>query len=222
MESIELALEDLTLQDKPNISATAKKYEIERSTLSRRFNKVTTSKAVKAQRQQLLSKAQEQALCDYITKLTERGIPPTVYMVRNFAYEIANKEPSRKWSQRFLERWKNRLDARYLSHIDSVRHKADSWWSYNQYYELVKRKTQEYDVLPCNTYNMDEKGFLIGFSTKTRRIFDKSALEKDKAYAAIRDGNREWITCLATICANSTWLSPALIFKAESRNLQDT
>jgi hypothetical protein len=30
-----------------------------------------------------------------------------------------------------------------------------------------------YDVLPENTYNMDEKGFAIGVTGKTKWIFDK-------------------------------------------------
>lgn len=37
-----------------------------------------------------------------------------------------------------------------------------------------------------------------------------------------QDGSREWITVLATICADGTALSPALIYKAASGDLQDT
>jgi hypothetical protein len=46
MDAIELALKDLRLQDKTNISATARVYNVQRSTLSRRFNKVTNSAVV--------------------------------------------------------------------------------------------------------------------------------------------------------------------------------
>jgi hypothetical protein len=41
MDSMEAALADLSLQDKPNISATADKHKIKRPTLSKRWNKVT-------------------------------------------------------------------------------------------------------------------------------------------------------------------------------------
>ena len=104
MDNIEAALQDLSLQDPPNITATARRYEINRSTLSRRYNGVTTSAEVKAQKQQLLSPPQEQSLVDYINKLTEDSLPPTVQIVRNFAKEIAQQEPSRNWSHRFCKR----------------------------------------------------------------------------------------------------------------------
>jgi len=41
---MEAALADLRLQDVPNITATAKRHKVERSTLSRRWNKVTRSR----------------------------------------------------------------------------------------------------------------------------------------------------------------------------------
>jgi hypothetical protein len=38
----------------------------------------------------------------------------------------------------------------------------------------------------------------------------------------IQDGNREWITTIACICADGTALTPALIYQAQSGNIQDT
>jgi AraC-like DNA-binding protein len=104
MEPIEAALQDLNLQDKPNISATAKLYSVERSTLSRRFNHVSTSTLVKHQNQQLLQPQQEADLIEYINQLTEKGIHLTTSMVRNFAEEISRKEPGKNWSQRFCKK----------------------------------------------------------------------------------------------------------------------
>ena len=54
MEPIETALAALKLQDKKNISACAKLYGVDRSTLSRRFNGVSNLAKVKHQKQQLL------------------------------------------------------------------------------------------------------------------------------------------------------------------------
>jgi hypothetical protein len=36
------------------------------------------------------------------------------------------------------------------------------------------------------------------------------------------DGNREWITTIACICADTTALSSGLIYQAASGNIQDT
>ena len=69
---------------------------------------------------------------------------------------------------------------------------------------------------------MDEKGFLIGVLQKTRRIFNSEAYRKGLLKGAGQDGNREWITLIASICMDGTALSPAIIYQAESGNLQDT
>jgi hypothetical protein len=71
-------------------------------------------------------------------------------------------------------------------------------------------------------YNIDEKGFLIGFLKKVRRVFSKDAFTKGRVQNVSQDGNREWITILATICADGSHLSPGLIYQAISSNIQDT
>ena len=171
MDVIERALQSLRLQNKPNISATAEEFHVNRSTLSKQFNTGQQSRKQKAQNQCLLSTPQERDLVVYINGLTERGLPPTPSMVRNFVYELVAKWPGKSWSQRFCQRWQNDLSSKYLITYDAIRFKADSQHSYQLYFDLVKQKIEEYDVLFCNTYNMDEKGFLIGFLTKTE-IYD--------------------------------------------------
>jgi hypothetical protein len=50
---------------------------------------------------------------------------------------------------------------------------------------------KEYDILLRNTYNMDEKGFMIGVIGKTKRVSDK-VLYKERQYKqASHDANRE-------------------------------
>lgn len=71
-------------------------------------------------------------------------------------------------------------------------------------------------------YNMDEKGFLIGRLQKTQRVFTKDLYKQGKLVGVGQDGSREWITVVATICADGTSLSPTLIYKAVSSNLRDT
>jgi len=66
------------------------------------------------------------------------------------------------------------------------------------------------------------KGFLIGVLQKVQRVFTKEAFEKGNLLGAGQDGNREWITVLATICMDGTFLPPALIYQAVSGNVQDT
>ena len=81
MANIDTALADLRLQDKPNISATAKKHGCDRMTLSKRFRNVTKSKESANDLMRLLNSVQLKALIKYINDLTERGLPPITTIV---------------------------------------------------------------------------------------------------------------------------------------------
>lgn len=121
-----------------------------------------------------------------------------------------------------MARHKHRLDARYLNTIDLARHRADSKSNYEAYFAVVGQRMEEYGMAADNIYSMDEKGFLIGRLQKSQRIFGRELYERGNLTRAGQDGNRELITVVATICADGTRLSPALIYKAVSGNLQDT
>ena len=80
----------------------------------------------------------------------------------------------------------------------------------------------QYNIQPHNCYNMDEKGFLIGYLQKVRKIFPKALMQQQKLLGTGQDGAREWITLIATICTDGSSLPPALIYKAVSGDLQGT
>ncbi|KAF1966457.1 hypothetical protein BU23DRAFT_593182 [Bimuria novae-zelandiae CBS 107.79] len=89
---------------------------------------------------------QEQALLQHINKLIERRLPPTREIIRNFALSKV---------------------------IDAVRHHANSYLKYRLYFDLLHEKMAQYNIQACNTYNMDEKGFLIGILGRSKRIFNR-------------------------------------------------
>ena len=65
--------------------------------------------------------------------------------------------------------------------MDSNRHKADSSDKYRLYFNHLHSKIDEYQIDPRHTYNMDEKGFAIGVTGRSKRIFDK-VLYQSKQY----------------------------------------
>jgi hypothetical protein len=67
---------------------------------------------------------------------------------------------------------------------------------------------------------MDEKGFSLGTMTKQYRVFTKEAVTKKRVLGYAHDGNREWITILATICADGSWCPLAIIFAGKTPYLQ--
>ena len=85
MASIEAALADLALQDSPNYTQTAKKFNVNRSTLLRRYRGVTALIKKGWQTTLILSNQQEKTLISYINQLTKRGISSTNTIIRVFA-----------------------------------------------------------------------------------------------------------------------------------------
>jgi hypothetical protein len=70
-------------------------------------------------------------------------------------------------------------------------------------------------------YNFDEKGFLMGICRSMKRIVSIRHIKSKKILGVNQDGNREFISLLACICADGTAIPPALIYQGESGDLQD-
>ena len=133
-------------------------------------------------------------------------------MVRNFAADIAGRQPGPHWISRWLKAHSKELKSGYLTPINSSRKRSKSAYYYALYFKLLARKITQYEVKPEDTYNMDKKGFLLGQLLKVRRIFSRAAFKSGRIKYVIQDGNREWITLIATIYADGTHLSPGLIY----------
>jgi hypothetical protein len=71
-------------------------------------------------------------------------------------------------------------------------------------------------------YNMDEKGFMLGVLTCSKRVFSRRLYEEGKIKAHIQDGSWEWITLLACICADGSHIEPSLIYQSASGLIQDS
>jgi len=137
MTSTEAALADLALQDSSNYTATAKKFNINRSTLSRRHRDKTASVKKSKQTTSILSNQQEKELIRYINKLTERDIPSFNAMIRVFAYNIFEKQPGKNWSYEFVRRHSDILQSKFLQGADLERKKVDNAYQYQLYFDLV-------------------------------------------------------------------------------------
>ena len=222
MAPIDEAVAFLRSSNKPNISEAARIFEVDRSVLSKHFHGRRVSIAKANEIKQLLTNKQELVLVNEIKRLCDWCLPPTPAIVTLWASRICSKEPGKNWAAGFKARHKDILDCRYLNTIDLARHKADSKASYSQYFTILRQKMEQYSIQPQNCYNMDEKGFLIGHLQKEQRIFPKALMQQKRLLGTGQDGSREWITLIATICADGSSLPPALIYKAVSGDLQDS
>ena len=134
-------------------------------------------------------------------------------MLQNFAGTIANREVSGSWVTRFLlHRHDAQLVTKWSAGIDRNRHQANSKERYKLCFDLLHSKMQEYGVDERNTYNMDEKGFFVGITARSKRIFTKAIWVSKERMEAIQDVSRKWVTLRACVCASGEALPPALIY----------
>lgn len=137
MAPIDLALEDLKSQKKPAYAATARKYNVDRTTLYRRFQGKTVSREEYREDMSLLNNAQESALIDEINRLADLGTYATISMVRQFAFDISGNWPGKNWASQWCTRHSDKLISIYLKGFDQCRKRADSWYEVNKYFQLV-------------------------------------------------------------------------------------
>jgi hypothetical protein len=194
MSSIEAALAAIALlkpDERYSYRQIAAEYHCNRTTLARRHQSIQASCQAKAVNQQALHPQQEQELLRYIERLTRQGLPPTRPMILRFASDIAKKELGKGWVNRFIQRYQVDLISRWATGIDRSRHQADSELKYKLYFDLLIDKLSQYDIEPQNTYNMDEKGFMLGVLSRSKRVFSRRLYEEGKIKAHVQDGNRE-------------------------------
>ncbi len=137
MTSIEAALADLALQKSSNYTATAKKFNINQSTLSRQHRDIIVFVKKSKQTTSILLNQQEKELIRYINKLIERNIPSFNIMIRVFAYNISEKQSGKNWSYEFVRRHSDILQSKFLQEADLERKKADNAYQYQLYFDLV-------------------------------------------------------------------------------------
>lgn len=140
MAAIDKALEFLKTSGSINYAATANKFECDETTLRRRHQgKQRARRDADSLYKSRLSKQQEQDLVTYIRKLSLRGIPPTLSMIRNFAQDIAKIEVGKNWPYSFVQRHRNEIDCTWFDGFDIARRRADNASRYRAYFDLVSR-----------------------------------------------------------------------------------
>jgi hypothetical protein len=80
----------------------------------------------------------------------------------------------------------------------------------------------KHSIKPENIWNFDEKGFIMGFCSAVKRIMTLGAYKSGRVTKAKQDGSREFVTCLACVSAVGKWIPPLLIYRGDSKELQDT
>ena len=85
-----------------------------------------------------MTKEQERDLIKYINVLTDKGIPLTPAIICTFIFDIIKYKVSKNFIGSFIKKYAYELDSKYLELIDLARKKANSYYFYNKYFEIVK------------------------------------------------------------------------------------
>ena len=181
MAGLEEALAECdTFETKEDIPWTkiATKHGVVWSTLSRKWRGETRSVQEAHLTQRNLLPQEETELVKHIEKLTAAHLPPTREMVQNFALDIAGFKVSMSWVDRFVERNDDQLTTQCSTSMDRQRHAADSSEKYDRYFTILREKIEFYEVELEHTYNMDEKGFMVGAMGRQKRVFSRRLFKK--------------------------------------------
>ena len=138
-EAIKLAISDLESQESPNFTIVAQKYDLDRTTLIRRFKgKSVSYSEARSRSNKLLTNAQESVLIEYIRKISNQGMHATPKILENIVVELVRKPVGGHWISRFIKRYENELESVYLRSIDQSRRIADNSTYFEHYFTLVR------------------------------------------------------------------------------------
>jgi hypothetical protein len=137
-ERMALAMSELSKETKPNIMGASKKYQVNRTTLSRRFKGIQQSQAqFLSESRQCLTNIEERVVLDWINDWTERFIPPTSCMVHSIAQEVSGVTINKNWVSMFAARHRAELHSDFLNVIDAARAQAENIPIMGKFYDQV-------------------------------------------------------------------------------------
>jgi hypothetical protein len=206
----------LQRQEKPNISKTAREFDVPMQRLRRRWLG-TPSRSDRAPTNTKLSTEQEMALRRYIDTLIKLDIPPRPKQIGDAANSIlyrGHTDPTtpppqigEHWTKRFHERYPEYRVRRQRA-IEIERKRAHDPLIIQMWFHNLKGLMERNAIHPRDLYNFDETGFQIGIG-KDQWIVTR---EFKKACFSPSSTNREYTTVVEAISADGHYIPPFIIF----------
>lgn len=192
----------------------AKAFNVDRTTLARRFNggKNRTEAHVA---QKALSEGAEIALVEWICEQGRRGIPLHASAVAQHASAISGTKVGENWVNRFRTRHPE-LKAKWTTGLEKCRAQSLNPAAVSGFYDVLHELVGEYSIPEENIYNMDEKGIQLGIGKKVRALVDRD----QKVVHQVEDGNRELVTVIKCVSADGTSIPPSVVYQGARRDLE--
>lgn len=202
---------------KPSYRAVAQRFGISHLLLRRRILNIGTSKAKSNAKKSHLTDTEATIVIDLAIEMAGRGFPLTLAGLQRYAEdEVQTRDPAfggfgKNWVQHFVTKHGSRISTKWGILLDSIRARSVTPAAVALYFDLLEEAITKHNIQPHNIYGFDESGFPLGGGKKTRVI----GPAKGGAQKIQRNGDKENVTVMATICANGTNVPPVIIFKGQ-------
>lgn len=158
----------------------------------------------------------------YIIELGNRGFPLSHRRLKEHVYDILQARlgdqfsalgVGKQWTNRFVEKYSARVKTSWSSTLDTKRGRAVNPNTIKAWFTLLGDTMTHYHIDDAAlVYGTDEVGCNPADGRKERVI----GARKNGPQYQQRDGVRENITVIETICADGTSTPPAVIFKGQA------
>jgi hypothetical protein len=215
---IALAVEAFNQGHFPNIRATAKSYDVPRSTLQYRIHKHPARRDSRPASCKL-TETEESTLVQWILSMDERGLPPRSDTVRQMANLLLQKQGQNEgnprtvgqlWVHNFVRRHEA-LKSRYNRKYDYQQAKCEHPTIIRDWFRLIQNTIAKYGILDEDIYNFDETGFQMGVISTAKVI---TGAKRSKP-VSVQPGNREWVTVIDCISSYGWSVPPVIIFEGK-------
>lgn len=181
-----------------SISQAARRFVVPKSTLAARLRGQRDQESYGCSKQKLTPE-EETSLEAWVLQLQAWGWPPRVSQLRDMAHELLrgkddNTKLGANWITWYLSRHPG-LKSKYSRTLVQERFLAEDPVIFHEWFELYNSVKAEYGILDKDTYNMDEKGFMMGVAESAKVVFSKHERQ-----AFVRHcGNREWASLIEAV-----------------------
>lgn len=198
----------------------ALEYGIAGSTLNDRWKGARGRREAHSEQQKLPPMA-EKALERWCQQLDDWGFPPRMDMLREMANILVRQRAEQEgdprlavlgknWITRFLDRYPD-LAGKFSTQIDRQRVFANNPIILHDYFNKLQKLLRKHRFLPENIWNMDEKGFSLGFSSRAKVICRAARRNPHVA----QDGSREMLMVLELVSVLGMALPPFVVYKGK-------
>ncbi|KIK36842.1 hypothetical protein CY34DRAFT_26219 [Suillus luteus UH-Slu-Lm8-n1] len=166
-----------------------------------------------------LTPTETDKVLEYVVEMARRGFPLSHKRLKEHVDEICRAQLGDAFPQsgRFVEKHSDHLRAYRAHSLDTTRGRAVNPTTNKAWFEMLKDVLESGDddkpMAPECIWGVDETGIQAGGGSSQERALGSAGTQVQYQQ---RNGNRENITVLVTICADGSTIAPAVIFKGKA------